>query len=466
MRERRLLHRVSRHWPLLILLAAAVALRGLAWYAIQPASWFLGDSIDYVLGAVLRLPSIWRPGGYSFVLLLPLLPFHSLALVTAVQHLLGLATGLVVYALLVRFGLAPWLAAVSTAPALLDAYIVAVEQQLLSESLFTLLVVGAAAVLLWARHRPPPFACLVAGGLLGLAATTRTIGIALLPVFVVALAWRLGALRTAALLLAFSVPVALYVVKFDRTYHQPNLTLSSGVFLYGRTTQFVDCQRMSLPDDLRRLCPGEGAARRGELFYVFDSASPLRAVGDPAAADREALRFALAAIQAQPGGYAALVGGDLVHSLGAPGEEPLASNYQFAVTRPLPEQARQVGRLYQRSDPGPVYAAGPVAALAAYQRVASVPGSACLLALLVAAAGLLLGRDHERRHLSSAVLLTAGSALALLFLPVLTVAPDPRYRLPAIPLLCLAVPLSGLLLAGGARVIPWPSGELRHRSPD
>ena len=46
------------------------------------------------------------------------------------------------------------------------------------------------------------------------------------------------------------------------------------------------------------------AARRGELFYVFDGSAPLHAVGDPAATDQEALRFAVAAIRAEPAAYA------------------------------------------------------------------------------------------------------------------------------------------------------------------
>jgi hypothetical protein len=424
-------------------------LRVAAWNAIHPAWWFIGDSIDYVRDAILRLPNIWRPSGYSFLLLMPLRELHSLALITALQHLLGLTTAVIVYALLVRYGLPPWAAALAAAPALLDAYIVATEQLLLAEALFTALLMGAVALLLWSRNRPPPVVCLVAGGMLGLAVTTRAIGAVLLPVFAVVLLWRLGAVRVAALALAFSLPVALYVFEFDRIYHRPNLTLSSGVFLYGRVSQFVDCSRVAFPDpDLRRLCPSTGPGR-DELFYVFNDRSPLRAIGDPGATDDAARSFAVAAIRSQPEKYMALVGQDLLHSFGLP-EGWVVTNYQFGAGRPMTEEARQVGHRYERGDPGPFYRPALVQALAAYQRYGWVPGLACLLALFAAALGFVFGRDPDRRGLRTAVALAAGSALALLVLPPFTVLPDPRYRLPAIPLLCLAVPLGLRLLANRA----------------
>jgi hypothetical protein len=435
-----------------VVLGAGGVLRGVAWYAIHPAWWFLGDSVDYVRDAILRLPNVWRPSGYSFLLLMPLQELHSLALITAVQHLLGLATAVIVYALLVRYGLPPWAAALAVVPVLLDAYIVATEQLLLSEALFTALVMTALALALWSRDRPALVVCLLAGGLLGLAATTRTIGAALLPVFAVVLFRRLGALRVAALVLAFLLPVAVYVFKFDRVYHRPNLTLSSGVFLYGRVSQFVDCDRVAFPDpDLRRLCPSAGAARN-ELFYVFDGSSPVHAISDPGAADDASRSFALAAIRSQPGDYAALVGRDLVHSFGVSPEGWVVTNYQFGASPPMTEEARQVGHRYERGDPGPFYQPALINALAAYQRYAWVPGMACLAALLTAALGLGLGRDPERRGPRTALALAAGSALVLLVLPSFTVLPDPRFRLPAIPLLCLAVSLSLRLLANlGAR---------------
>src|SRR5207244_10676486 len=129
---------------------------------------------------------------------------HQRALVTAAQHVLGLASGVLLYALLVRHGTPPWAAALAAAPALLDAYVVGSEQMLLSEPLFTALVVGAVGLLLWRPGRPSLLASLLAGGLLGLAATTRTVGLVLIAVVAVVLFMRLGPLRLAVLVVAFS----------------------------------------------------------------------------------------------------------------------------------------------------------------------------------------------------------------------------------------------------------------------
>lgn len=447
---------VLRHSPLVLLLAAGAGLRAVAWCAIHPAWWFLGDSIDYVQDSLLRLPNVWRPDGYSFLLLLPLHFFHSLALVTAVQHLLGLITGALVYALLFHLRLPPWAAALTAAPPLLDAYIAGSEQMLLSESLFTVLVVGAIVLLLWRPARPPVIATAVAGGMLGLAATTRTIGLVVTAVVAVLLVRRLGVLRTAALIVAFALPVALYVAKFDRVYHRPNLTLSTGVFLYGRATQFADCPRRTFPDaELRRLCPSGQPGHRDELFYVFSGDSPIhRLYGTSPQADDAGRAFALAVIRQQPVDYAARVAQDFAHSFGLRQDDHVAAIYLYSTDLPMTAQAKDAGRRYQGTDPGPFYQPAEVRALAAYQRYAWVPGVACLPAALVSALALLFGRDLDRRGLKSAVAVTTVAALTLFVVPPFTVLPDPRYRLPAIPLLCIAVGLSARLLANRRALIP------------
>ena len=71
-------------------LAVGALLRLIASIGYPGALWFAGDSYVY-LGAALRpQPNLSKSTGYSFFLRL-LLPFHSLTLVTAVQHLMGLA---------------------------------------------------------------------------------------------------------------------------------------------------------------------------------------------------------------------------------------------------------------------------------------------------------------------------------------------------------------------------------------
>src|SRR3984885_7973257 len=82
-------------------LVAGAVLRLLAILGYPGALWFAGDSYVY-LGAALRpQPNLSKSTGYSFFLKL-LLPFHSLTLVTTVQHLMGLAVAVLIYVLLRR----------------------------------------------------------------------------------------------------------------------------------------------------------------------------------------------------------------------------------------------------------------------------------------------------------------------------------------------------------------------------
>jgi hypothetical protein len=85
-----------------------------------------------------------------------------------------LAAGL--YVLLLRLGLRPWLAALATAPLLLDAFQLLIEQFLMTETLFDLLIVGACALLLWTRPIPLSFV-MIAGLVLALAALTRVVAV-------------------------------------------------------------------------------------------------------------------------------------------------------------------------------------------------------------------------------------------------------------------------------------------------
>ena len=439
---------MRRHWPLLAVLAPALALRAAAWFAVQPAWWLLGDSIGYLDDAMHLQPDRWRPSGYSLLLLRPLEPAHQLALVTAVQHLMGLGVGALVYVTLTRLGLPRWAAALAAVPALYDGYVVAGEQMLAAESLFVLLVVGAVALLLWSRDRPDELTVYAAGLLLALATLTRVVGLPLVAVAALALLLpRPSVSRLVALCLPFVVVVGAYALWFSQTYGRVELTASNGVFLYGRTTNFVDCSAVRFSDPkLRQLCPREPVGQRNEVWYVFDVNSPVATMGlSPAAADDLAGRFARQAIAAQPAGFVALAWDGMVKSFGWD-QSALPNDMRFDAGQRLPDAAVATGLAYQRTDPRPVYRAPLSGLLARYQGVVSVPATLCLVALLVAVAGLAFGRDPEARGLRRALLLTGGAAAVLLLVPAVTAIAAPRYRVPAIPLLCLTVAISGSLL--------------------
>src|SRR5262245_66619861 len=85
----------------------------------RPAMLFRLDTFDYLWGAVHLSPNVVNPSGYSVFLWL-LRPFHSLLLVAALQHLIGLGVATMVYALARRYGLPAWGATLAAAPVLLD----------------------------------------------------------------------------------------------------------------------------------------------------------------------------------------------------------------------------------------------------------------------------------------------------------------------------------------------------------
>src|SRR5712691_11245097 len=132
---------LRRHWPFLVLLLLAAAVRATAWLAVHPAWWILGDSIGYVMDTLPLRPERWRPSGYSLMVLWPLLPTHRIALVTAAQHLMGLCVGVLMYVTLLRLGIPRWAAVLALVPVLLDSYIIATEQMLASEALFGFLLI-------------------------------------------------------------------------------------------------------------------------------------------------------------------------------------------------------------------------------------------------------------------------------------------------------------------------------------
>ena len=118
--------RARRHWLFGLVLLAALVLRILTALAFRPIMWFGGDSASYLATGLRLIPDPGRVGGYGFMLWV-LRPLHSFALVAAVQHLMGLAMGVLIYLLARRYGLPAWAATLATIPVLFDAYELQVE---------------------------------------------------------------------------------------------------------------------------------------------------------------------------------------------------------------------------------------------------------------------------------------------------------------------------------------------------
>ena len=134
---------LRRHWLFSALLAAGLVLRVLAQIAYHPALIYV-DTLKYLYGAS---PGS-EPLGYTAILRIILLA-GDLGTVTAIQHLLGLAMAVALYAVLLRRGAPRWLAALAAAPVLLDAYQLQMEQMIMPDVWFEALAVAGMAVLLW-----------------------------------------------------------------------------------------------------------------------------------------------------------------------------------------------------------------------------------------------------------------------------------------------------------------------------
>ena len=437
-------HWLTRHAIFAALLTAGTVLRAATALGYRGALWF-SDSFDYVDTARRLYPHEIRPDGYALWLLV-LRPFGSFTLVTATQHLMGLAIGVLVYAVACRRGVRRWVAAPAAAPVLLDAYEIQLEHIVLSDTWFVFLIVLAAAILLWHREPPGTRRAVVVGLLLALAALTRSVGLPLLLVFAgYLLARRVGWRPLAAVATACVVPLAGYAAWFAAWYGSFALSGADGAFLYMRTTTFVNCA--DIPAELRRLCPPEPPGHRAvPQHYVWDPGTPLNEVFAnkfSKGANTAERAFAIHAITGDPGGYLRTVAVDTLRTF-APGRPVYPDRatydlYRFP-TRVDADWARTRGDAAASTAKygGGIttHVAEPYAGfMRAYQSAVTLPGP--LLAVIVAAGAVLI---VVRRAWPAALPWLLG--VALLVAPPAVAQFDYRYVLPAVPLVCLALALA------------------------
>src|SRR5258707_1040990 len=224
--------RARRNPVFTVALAAAVVPRLVAMLGYQPAILFRMDTFDYLWGALHLSPNVINPSGYSLFLWL-FLPFHSLALVAALQHLMGLGMAVMIYALLRRYGLPGWGATLAATPVLFDPAQLLLEQLVMADVLAMTLMVGALLLLLTGRLSPWRLA--TAGLLMGLSTIVRP---TVLPLIVLMALYllirRAGWRRVTVTLAACALPVVAYAGWFDAAHGSFNLTDSNGLFLWSR----------------------------------------------------------------------------------------------------------------------------------------------------------------------------------------------------------------------------------------
>ena len=294
---------LQRHWLFATLLILGAALRVVVLVAYHPALIF-PDSVRYLQYARNFTAGQWsadalRQSGYS-VLIIPVMLLHDLWIIPLAQHLVGLATAVLVYAVLVRFGIRTWLAAVASIPVLFDPLQLVLEQYVLADVWTVFLVVAALVILVWRRAKQPEdqeekrgwLPAAACGLLLGLAVTFRDemlimIVPAALYVLVAVRPRRRLHTRLAALTGCFLIPVIGYLGWFDASHGEWNFTTFSGAFLYGRVADFASCQGLNLPAYEKPLCPTQPAALRNADFYEWNPQSPQWTFHPPAGMSRD-----------------------------------------------------------------------------------------------------------------------------------------------------------------------------------
>ena len=466
-----------------VALVPAVLLRIDAELGYRWQSWF-NDSFNYVTSAVTLTLDPTRPSGYA-VYLRALEPFHSFALVTISQHLMGLLVAVMIYALARhRFGVPAWVAVLFSLPVLYDGFEIQLEHLIMADTLFLFLAMAAVTLVLWSPH-PSWRVCLLAGLLLGLSAVVRSTGLPLLAVFAVYLfirflpgvfgtarrRWRGLVAALAACGVAFAVPVVAYEGWYDLQHGEFTMTDSTGVFLYSRVMTFADCSRMQLPTELLSLCTTVPPARRPiSQAYIWTPASPLDRFPAPKFSplpNKLAEQFAIKAIEAQPADYARVVFDDTWRSFawnravfpnGATYNEYLFGYHSLDV----PGGHRFGGygstaAYYVRGDPLTVVVNPFATAIRLYERYVWLPGTVYGLILLIGLAGIVLawlrpGTDKRASvNTGVAALLPWACSLALVVVPAATAEFDYRYVLTAVPFACLAAALAFARSAAGGR---------------
>jgi hypothetical protein len=391
-----------------------------------------------------------------------------------------------IYVLLARLGVRRWAAALAAAPVLLDAYQLQIEQTLMPDVWFEVLIIAGLALLTWRRDAP---VWLVAAGafLLGSSATVRQVGeILILPALVGALlatrgGWRrarYGAVAAAA----FAAPIIGYMALAQAVTGHFWLSHSGVTTTYGRMASAADCATLTLPASERPLCPAPAQQASGPDELEHSPHSPLRPYYrnlPHSEASRLVTSFSQHVLHQQPGRVLVSIGRDAVKLFaltrdGAAGDTPIA-RWQFQTTYPVypphasraviaaagsrlggggPAVARPVAiflRSYQLHGgftPGPLYAIGVLAGLAG--SVSLLAGRRRRAVLAARSAG-----DH-RRSAAEACLVFFTAAVAVLVMSDLFEF-SWRYQLPALVTL---IPAGALGLAA-----LWP--RLTYRgSPD
>lgn len=445
---------------LAVVVALGVVLRAALWLAYDPTIANAEDTAVYLSMAQIELFSdAFRTAGYSMFLRLMHAISTDVDVTIAVQHLIGIATGLLVYATVRRTGAPVWAGVAAAAAVLLAVDQVQLEHTILSEVLFTFTVVAALYAAVRALDDPRALAGPVtsrhlwlvgAGALLGLSAWMRSLSAPLVPLvalfFVLAIPGPLWT-RIGRGALAGGAGAAILVVYFalnSSTTGTFGLTQATGWAIYSRTAPFADCSQFTPPEGTEKLCEGTPKdTRPGPDHYSWSEGSPAQRVfGFPPAGDDKVGDYGVQAMLNQPRDYVTVVARDTLRYF-FPGinNEQLFGGADYEYMDIHRRNRRIEADIEQRL--GGYFAPESLSidkqmldTLSDLQQVLRLHPTLMFQAAVLAALGIWLGAGRVRTTL----VLLLGATLVLLVVPSALATYNARY----------AIPIGGPLAAAGA----------------
>ncbi|MGI8623815.1 MAG: hypothetical protein ACR2NB_10110 [Solirubrobacteraceae bacterium] len=444
------------------LLCAGLLLRLALMAAWHPAFMGWPDAKSYLDVAHGELfSSALRPAGYpAFLRVLDGLGAGITTIVLA-NHVLGLATAAVLFAAVRRAGGPPLLGLVPAAIVALNGDAIFLEHSPLSEPLFIFLTaVGLYAATRTLDRASPGWPALAGVALAG-AATVRVVGLALLPLVALWLAFvshgvfRRRLLSAGAAALAALAVLGTYYGLEQHATGETGLSRRGVWHFYGRVAPFADCSRFLAPPGTAPLCESPaGAPRPTTDAYIFNwwYSPAVRAFGYPFASSPEGAgqvgAFARAVIVHQPLDYLGAVGADMLRYVAPESFRNISGGPSYADLAGKPilrnPQFGQDGltsiRRYYGYKPRNFQGDRPLMdLLTGYESVTRVQGPLMVLLALLAAAGPLVTRGRAR----AAALLFSLSGWTLLVAPVASLQFASRTAVPGFGVMGVAAAVGG-----------------------
>lgn len=439
---------------LIALILGGVALRVVACVAVWPVGLGLWDSGVYAQAAA-RSPlwDVHAPAGYSAFLAAVGLLTHQIAVVVLLQHALGVAAAIVVFAAVRRATGSEWLGLIPAAVVLLDGDQIYLEHNIMAEGITAPLMAGVLYAGVRVLERPRSIRWALGLGLLvGATAITRSAGIALVGIIVLALMVRspvqFRQRLTAACAAGGSAILILVGYGFANLAYNDQFELGPkpGWHLYGMVAHYADCRSFTPPQGTRPLCESApSSARPGINFYLWSGSSPGHRTFGWLTHDTTVGAFAEQVVLHQPGQYLGNVADNLLAyfapSLYPSGYGGVKLGTELDWSRRAPDEAQTATVLARFFSPfHPQSRSGPRAFLGTWQRVFRFGPVPLLIATLLTLAGLVF---PERRAL---LILFGGAGICLLIIPSFIGDYVGRYSVPLIAPMAASAAIAGDLL--------------------